>query len=167
MDPEQINVLLIEDNPGDVRLIRELLADRGGPAIVLEAAARLGTGLERLAAGGIDVVLLDLSLPDSSGLDTFLQVRALATKLPVVVLTGLDDEMLAVKAVQEGAQDYLVKGQADGRVLVRSLHYAIERTRRALAEERLRATGLGFLTAPPIQQKLFPATPPPLVGSDI
>ena len=122
-------VLLIEDNPGDARLIWEMLAEVKGSPVDLKYADRLSSGLERLAEGGIDVILLDLSLPDSEGLDTFAQVHARAPQVPIIVLTGLDDESLAVKAVREGAQDYLVKGQVDGRLLVRAIRYAIERHR--------------------------------------
>ena len=137
MDDKQFKVLLIEDNPGDVRLIREMLAEAGGALYDLECADRLQTGLERLAEGGIDVILLDLGLPDSQGLDTLGRVLAesLAAPAVIVVLTGLDDEALAVQAVGAGAQDYLVKGQVEGNLLVRALRYAIERQR---MEESLR-----------------------------
>jgi signal transduction histidine kinase len=130
-----MKILLIEDNPGDTRLIREMLAEVRSGTLVLECADRLSTGLERLAAGGIDVVLLDLSLPDGQGLDTFVRAHAQTPEVPVVVLTGLDDEALAVQAVREGAQDYLVKGHVDGYSLTRAIRYAIERQR---AEEALR-----------------------------
>lgn len=129
MTNETIKVLLMEDNPGDVRLLREMLAQHKEGFFRIECADRLSTGLKRLAAGGIDVLLLDLSLPDSQGLDTFAEVHAQAPEVPVVVLTGLDDERFAVREVHEGAQDYLVKGQVDGPLLVRSLRYAIERQR--------------------------------------
>ena len=129
MDDKSIKVLLIEDNPGDARLVREALADARNTSFELECVDRLSTGLKRLAEGEIDVVLLDLSLPDSSGLDTFAKVHTHASAASIVVLTGLDDETLAVETVQRGAQDYLVKGHIDGNLLVRSLRYAIERKR--------------------------------------
>jgi len=132
---EFIRVLLIEDNPGDARLIREMLAEARGGLFDLECADRLSTGLERLAAGGIDVVLLDLGLPDGQGLDTFVRAHTQAPDVPFVVLTGLDDEALAVQAVEAGAQDYLVKGQVDSTPLGRALHHAIERKR---AEQALK-----------------------------
>ncbi|MFQ5839519.1 MAG: response regulator [Candidatus Methylomirabilales bacterium] len=135
MDDNHIRVLLIEDNLGDARLIREMLAEARGAPFELECADRLSTGLERLAAGGIDVLLLDLLLPDSQGLDTVGRVRALAPEVPIVVFTVLGDETLAVQAIREGAQDYLIKGQMDGHLLVRAMRYAIERKR---AEEALR-----------------------------
>ena len=132
---EITRVLLIEDNPGDARLIREMLAEARGGLFDLECADRFSTGLERLAAGGIDVVLLDLGLPDGQGLDTFVRAHTQAPDVPFVVLTGLDDEALAVQAVEAGAQDYLVKGQVDSNPLARALHHAIERKR---AEQALK-----------------------------
>ena len=127
VDGEKIRILLIEDNPGDARLIREMLAAKESASFDLEHADRLSTGLARLARGGIDVILLDLSLPDSQGLDGLNKICAQAPEAPVVVLSGLSDEAVAVNAVHEGAQDYLVKGSVDSALLVRSLRYAIER----------------------------------------
>ncbi|MBV8270474.1 MAG: response regulator, partial [Planctomycetaceae bacterium] len=107
MTGKMITILLIEDNPGDVRLIREYLAEGTSASLALEHAARLATGLERLAAGGIDVVLLDLSLPDSQGFDTFHQAYARSPHVPIIVLTALDDEAVAVETLNAGGQDYL------------------------------------------------------------
>ena len=135
MSNKAVKVLLIEDNPAYTRLIREILAEAKGSPFKLECADRLATGLACLAQGRIDAVLLDLGLPDSQGLSTLVKVQAEALAVPVVVLTGLDDEALAVEAVQEGAQDYLVKGQVDSNLLKRSIRYAIERKR---AEEKAR-----------------------------
>jgi signal transduction histidine kinase len=144
-------ILLVEDNPADVDLIGEALADgsasgAGLASFALVPARRLTDGLARLTAGDIDVVLLDLSLPDSQGLDTFRRLHAAAPRLPIVVLSGLNDEDLAVRAMREGAQDYLVKGRADGELLTRTIRYAIERGRaeeeraaRAAAEAALQA----------------------------
>jgi len=128
-DNPPARVLLIEDNPGDARLIREFIAESGGRGFEVEWAGRLGAGLERLNTGGIAVVLLDLSLPDSHGIETFLSLHTRFPTVPVVVLSGLADETIAVQAVHEGAQDYLVKGEGDGRLLVRALRYAVERSR--------------------------------------
>ena len=130
-----LKVLLKEDNAGDARLIHEMLLEADGSMFELESVDRLSTGLERLAAGDIDVVLLDLRLPDSSGLDTLLKVHAQVSEVAIVVLTGLDDAKLAIKAVHEGAQDYLPESQLDSELLVRSTRYAIER-KRAEAEIR-------------------------------
>lgn len=124
-----INVLLVEDNPGDARLIQEMLGEQIPIAFTLEHVSRLSDGLERLCAPGIDVILLDLSLPDAHGLDTFHRAASSAPKTPIVVLTGLSDETTALRAMQDGAQDYLVKGQVEPDALARSLRYAIERQR--------------------------------------
>lgn len=142
MDQGPVNVLLVEDNPGDARLLRETLADAGDHSFALDHVGTLKDGLNRLGQGGVDLVLLDLSLPDSNGLDTFVRVHSEAPGIPIVVLTGLADETLAAAALREGAQDYLVKGRLDPGLLVRSMRYAIERTRADEAlrqsEERLR-----------------------------
>jgi PAS domain S-box-containing protein len=138
MSDESITVLLIEDNPGDARLIREFLSEVESHSFLLTCADRLSKGLEFLSRECVDLVLLDLSLPDSQGWDTFVRVHAQAPELPIVVLTGFDDETLAVKAVQEGAQDYLVKVSVDSSLLMRAMRYAIERkkTERALRKAR-------------------------------
>ena len=130
-----LRVLLIEDNPGDARLIRETLKDIKDFRFTLEHLGLLAEGLKRLASEKPDVLLLDLSLPDSAGLDTVARVRQQAPSLPVVVLTGLNDENTGIEAVKIGAQDFLVKGQADGALLGRALRYAVERKR---AEEQVR-----------------------------
>jgi len=124
---ERTSLLLIEDDDGYARLVEEHLEQIRPGQYDLLHVPRLSTGLERLLRGGIDVVLLDLTLPDSRGLDTYVQVRSQAPEIPVVVLTGLDDEELAVQAAREGAQDYLVKGRVRGDSLVRCLQYAVER----------------------------------------
>jgi two-component system cell cycle response regulator len=124
-----LRVLLVEDNPGDARLIEHALADASSRAFDVEHVDRVATGLERLSEGGIDIVLLDLSLPDSAGLQTFAIVRSCAEDVPIVVLTGLDDEDAATAAVQAGAHDYLVKGSFDSDAIARSVSYAVERHR--------------------------------------
>jgi PAS domain S-box-containing protein len=118
-DAPQIKVLLIEENRGDARLI-------------LEHIDRLEPALARLREAPADVVLLDLALPDSQGHGTFAAVSDVAPDVPIIVLTGLGDDGLAVRVVQEGAQDFLVKGQVDGPVLGRAIRYAIERQRARL-----------------------------------
>ena len=127
MDFRPIRILLIEDNPGDARLIQELLKEIKGLRFEVEVADRLAKGLERLNKGNFNVIMVDLTLPDSHGLATFLNIQAQAPSLPSIVLTGIDDEDMALRAVQEGAQDYLVKGQCDSNLLARSIRYAIER----------------------------------------
>jgi PAS domain S-box-containing protein len=129
MANKPINVLLIEDNPGDARLIREMLAEARWGRITLECADRLSAGFEHLAKGGVDCVLLDLTLPDSTELDTFERVHAEAPEIAIVIVSGLSDEMIAIKAVQKGAQDYLVKDHLGSYVLARTICYAVERKR--------------------------------------
>lgn len=134
----QLTVLLIEDSAGDARLLMEYLSDAPGNPFVLEHVQTLADGIERVKRGGVALVLLDLSLPDSFGLETFARAHEAAPEVPIIVMSGRDDEALAIKTVHEGAQDYLVKGQVDSRLLVRSMRYAIERkrTEEALAKER-------------------------------
>lgn len=124
-----VQVLLIEDNPVHARLIEGLLSESKSPSFQLTVAGLLADGLARLAAGNIDLILLDLVLPDSQDLETFIRVRSHAPTVPIVIVTGTDDINLAAKAVEAGAQDYLVKTQLQRGLLVRSLRYAIERTR--------------------------------------
>ncbi len=151
MTERPIRVLLIEDHPGDGRLIQEFLSetkDQDQP-FELELLDRLSAGLDRLQRGGIDIVLLDLSLPDSQGLETFRRARAKAGGVPIVILSGLADDALAMQAVREGAQDYLVKGSVRGHSLVRVIRYTIER-RRAHAglvdhSPRVASRVLGFI----------------------
>ncbi|MFQ5923602.1 MAG: response regulator [Anaerolineales bacterium] len=135
MKKKLIHVLLIEDNSRDARLIRELLKEAENFEFRVEHAARLRDGLRRRDREAFDIVLLDLRLPDSDGLETLVRAQKRAPDMPIVVLTGLDDESFALEAVRKGAQDYLIKGQPDSRMLARSIHYAIERKR---AEEALR-----------------------------
>ncbi len=129
MKDKRLRILLIEDNPADARLIREMLAEVRDAPFDVECAGRLSEGLKRLGSGRIDLVLSDLSLPDARGLDTFVKLFAHAPSVPIIVLTGVEDETLATRAVREGAQDYLVKGQVDSNLLVRGIRYAIERKR--------------------------------------
>jgi signal transduction histidine kinase len=127
MDNETINVLLIEDSLGDARLIREYLSETQTAKFTVVHAERLSNGLELYSENNIDVILLDLGLPDSRGLDTFAKLHAGARDTPIVVLTGLDDEKLGEQAVQAGAQDYLTKAQVTDVLLSRAIRYAIER----------------------------------------
>lgn len=126
-----IRVLLIEDNLEDARLLQEALEGEKGARFELTHVDRLSAGLKCLAQGGLDVVLLDLLLPDSEGLETLVEVRRQGARVPIVVLTASDDELLALQALQRGAQDYLVKGyvQVYRNLLGRSIRYAIERSR--------------------------------------
>jgi diguanylate cyclase (GGDEF)-like protein len=122
-------VLLIEDNPGDARLIREMIAEDPDAPFNVSCADRLRLGLEQLSAGDTELVLLDLSLPDSCGLDTFAKVYAHSPTVPIIVLTGNSDQTIALSAVKSGAQDYLIKGRYDRELLLRAMQYSIERKR--------------------------------------
>jgi signal transduction histidine kinase len=132
---ERYKVLLVEDNAGDARLIQESLAETNGAPFDLEIADRLGHALKRLGDEGIDALLLDLGLPDSKGQETFDRAKAGAPGVPIIILTGLGDEALALKMVQEGAQDYITKLNLDGGTLARVIRYAIARER---AEQQIR-----------------------------
>ncbi len=129
------HILLVEDNPGDARLVREMLAEAGGDSFAVDWVSSLSEALEHLARGGIDLVLLDLGLPDSQGLDTFRRAYEPASHLPFLVLTGYADVTLGSTAVRQGAQDYLPKGEVTGSLLQRAIRYAIERKRTEAALE--------------------------------
>jgi CheY-like chemotaxis protein len=124
-----IRILLIEDNADDVVLVREALRDIGGSQFALETCTRLAEGTQRLSSETFDVVLLDLALPDSFGIATFMDVRASADELPVVILSGDANDAVALQALELGAQDYLVKGVMHAELLGRTLRYAITRQR--------------------------------------
>jgi len=167
MNRPRVRILLVEDDQEDVWVLRGLLTDRWEAPFELIHAETLAVALQHCATGRIDLVLLDLSLPDSRGLETFLIMYAEAPDVPIVVLTGNTNETLGVRAVQAGAEDYLVKGQLDDDLLVRSIRYALERRRRHRAEHQLRDTSEEFRSAQQIQKRLFPSTPPELDGFDI
>ncbi len=137
MQDELTRILLIEGNPADARLIGEMLAEAKDSALSVEWVDRLSAGLERLSTNGVDVVLLDLGLPDGNGLDTVAKAHEQAPHVPIVVFTGLDDEAVAVEAVHARAQDYLIKGQIERNPLARAVRHAIKRKR---AEETLKRT---------------------------
>ena len=120
-------LLLVEDNPGDARLLREMFNEEGLYDTEFTHVLNMKEAEERLAKHQFDIVLLDLGLPDEQGLGALRRARAAAPRVPLVVLTGLDDHTMAAQALQEGAQDYLIKGQIDTRGLLRALRYAIER----------------------------------------
>ena len=127
MYPEKITILIIEDNPGDVRLIKEVLAETNGGAFDLKYADRLSDGLKKISENTVDIVLLDLSLPDSAGLETITGFSEKNKDIPLIILTGTAELDVAKRALGIGAQDYLVKGQFDSATLSRSIRYAIER----------------------------------------
>lgn len=133
MSTHPCNILLIDDNPGDVELASIMLAGCKAAAFNLESRERLASGLDRLKQGGIDALLLDLGLPDSQGLRTFERVHDAVPALPVVVMSGLDDEQVAMRAVESGAQDYLIKGRLDTQSLSHAILFAMERQKRHAA----------------------------------
>jgi two-component system cell cycle response regulator len=130
-----IKILLVEDNPGDIRMIREMLLDIEGTGFETESVNTLAEGLKRLSEVEFDALLLDLGLPDSNGMGTLTKVISQYPELPVIVLTGLADAQAGVRAVHQGAQDYLTKGEISSNLLNRSIRYAIER-KRLLTEMR-------------------------------
>jgi signal transduction histidine kinase len=144
MSSAAIEVLLVEDNLGDARLMSEALKEAPAGQFQLTHVRRLSEALEYLWEKTCSVVLLDLGLPDSHGIDALVLVRAQAPGVPIVVLTGFQDEAVGDQALKEGAQDYLVKGQADGKQVARSLRYAIARK---VAEKAVIRLGVAFAKA--------------------
>jgi two-component system cell cycle response regulator len=157
-----LSVLVVEDNPAYARLVQETLKDSTLDEIEVEVAPMLAEALDRLGRGGIDVVLLDLGLPDARGSEGFLRLCEDHPEVPVVVLTGFDDEEMAMEVVRQGAQDYLVKGRSENDSLGRALRYAVERHRMQAQLRQLaiidELTGLhnrrGFATLAEHQLKL-------------
>ncbi|MBN2465196.1 sigma-54-dependent Fis family transcriptional regulator [candidate division WOR-3 bacterium] len=158
MPEESIRLLLVEDNPGDADLVREMLDAASAPRFDLSHASRLSDGLTLLAGGGHDVVLLDLGLPDSAGLETFYRLHSSAPWIPVVVLTGSTDWETGVQAVAAGAQDFLVKGTVDGNTLARRIRYALERKRaeRTTADVRERGREMAELVISATRERTLP-----------
>jgi len=135
-------VLLVEDNCGDARLFREMLKEQRTLNIELTNATYMSEAENHLGEHSVDVILLDLGLPDVHGLEAVRRAHIAAPRVPLVVLTGLDDESLATQALQEGAQDYLIKGQIETQGLLRAIRYAIDRgiadTQKAQLQAKLR-----------------------------
>jgi diguanylate cyclase (GGDEF)-like protein len=129
MKNKPIHILLIEDNPEDARLMEEILTGAGAGSYTLHHVERVKSALQCLDEQDFDVVLLDLSLQDGRGLDTVKRICTACQQIPVIVLTGLEDDALAVSAIQAGAQDYLVRGHVEGHEITRAIRYAIERKR--------------------------------------
>jgi diguanylate cyclase (GGDEF)-like protein len=147
-------LLLVEDMPGDSRLLRKMFNEEGSPSTEMTHVNCMSAAEAHLAAHAADIILLDLGLPDAQGLEAIRRAHAAAPGVPVVVLTGLDDESLAVQALQQGAQDYLIKGQIETRGLLRSLRYAIERKTMesaalAMARQMAHSAEHDFLTGLP------------------
>jgi diguanylate cyclase (GGDEF)-like protein len=144
MNGKTKKVLLVEDNPAEVRWFRELLADNSNDGFEMEAVGRISEALVNIRGNNYAVILLDLGLPDGQGLDTVREVHAAAPHIPIVVMTGLEDEAIGLKAVQVGAQDYLNKSDIEGPTMMRAILYAIERHR--LQVELLSLALTDFLT---------------------
>lgn len=169
------NLLLIEDSAADAALLRAAIASTPYGPFALKWVTRLSGGLRELAAGGYDLVLLDPGLPDSQGLETLAAVRGAAPQTPIVLLTGYDDQDFAVQSLKEGAQDYLVKGEALGDQVPRAIRYAIERQRASemLAETEMRlqmaveASGIGIIEQDwPSQRMIWSKEMEKIVGVD-
>jgi PleD family two-component response regulator len=132
MKDTTLRVLLVEDNAGDARLLREMFRTEKADSFQLTHVIRMSDAETDLAKGEVDIVLLDMGLPDAHGIETVRRAHAAAPNVPMIVLTGLEDEDLAAEAMTEGAQDYLIKGQIENRALPRALRHAIERHRMRL-----------------------------------
>ena len=139
-NPQEIRLLLVEDNPGDACVVEATLRNLSNPGYRVVRAEKLGEALMLARSDEFDIVLLDLSLPDSQGVEGVQEFARTTTGLPIVVLTGLEDDEVAVQALNHGAQDYLVKGEDNARVLRRAIRYAIERKRSDEHVERLANT---------------------------
>src|ERR1700688_1566715 len=144
MKEKALHVLLVEDNAGDARLLREMFSTEKAGSFELTHLLRMSEAVIHLGKGGVDIILLDMGLPYGHGLDTVRQAHAVAPNVPLIVLTGLDDEALAAEAMKEGAQDYLIKGQIENRALPRALRHAIERHRMQTETDLIRAQQLQF-----------------------
>jgi signal transduction histidine kinase len=144
MNEDALHVLLVEDNVEDADLLRAMFRKGRADNFVLTHLLSMTEAVHRLAEGGVDLILLDLGLPDGSGIDTVRRARAAAPDVPVIVLTGLDDEQLAAEAMKAGAQDYLIKGQIENRALPRAMRYAIERHEMQVETDLIRRQQLQF-----------------------
>ncbi len=138
MSKKALQVLLVEDNAGDARLLREMFSKETPGSFELSHLTHMQDAEARLASGGVDIVLLDMGLPDGHGLETLRRARAAAPDVVMIVMTGLEDEALAAEAMKEGAQDYLIKGQIENRALPRALRHAIERQRMQMETDLMR-----------------------------
>jgi DNA-binding NtrC family response regulator len=159
-----LRLLIVDDDTMDVSLLHDQLGlVRRSPPFRVESVGRLADALKRVKGDDVDVVLLDLGLPDAAGLQAVDQLCTHAPHLPVVVLTGLQDEETGLQAVQRGAQDFLVKGRVDGQVIDRSLRFALERKRAERALARLASVMAGLCYE--CGRKLAAPLPPQSVGN--
>jgi len=144
MKEKALQILLVEDNAGDADLLRRMFSKEKPDSYALTHLVRLEEAEAHLAKGGVDIILLDMGLPDGHGIETVRRARVAAPGVPVIVLTGLDDETLAAAAMKEGAQDYLIKGQIENRALPRALRHAIERHRMQTETDLIKTNQLQF-----------------------
>jgi signal transduction histidine kinase len=144
MKEEALQVLVVEDNAGDVRLVREMFSGEKPGSFELTHLLRMSEAEIHLAKGGVDITLLDMGLPDGHGLETVRRAHAAAPDVPLIILTGLDDEALAAEAMTQGAQDYMIKGQIESRALPRALRHAIERHRMQTETDLIRTHQMQF-----------------------
>lgn len=129
MDAEILKILLVEDNPGDARLVVEALKDSGEKHYEMSHVERFQDAVNKLNEEKFNLILLDLTLPDSQGVNTFSRMHTLFPKIPIVVLTGFDDETMAFDALQEGIEIYLIKDKVDSKLLMQALDYAIKKNK--------------------------------------
>src|ERR1700685_1143934 len=144
MRKRALQVLLVEDNAGDTRLLREMFSKEPSGSFELSHLTHMREAEARLKAGGVDITLLDMGLPDGHGLETVRRARAAAPNIPLIILTGLDDEALAAEAMTQGAQDYMIKGQIESRALPRALRHAIDRHRMQTETDLIRTHQMEF-----------------------
>jgi signal transduction histidine kinase len=144
MTEKTLQVLVVEDNAGDVRLLREMFSGERAGSFEITHLLRMSEAENHLAKGGVDITLLDMGLPDGHGLDTVRRAHAAAPDIPLIILTGLDDEALAAEAMTQGAQDYMIKGQIESRALPRALRHAIERHRLQSETDLIRTNQMQF-----------------------
>jgi signal transduction histidine kinase len=144
MKKKPLQVLVVEDNAGDVRLLREMFSGEKVGSFEITHLLRMSEAEAHLAKGGVDITLLDMGLPDGHGLETVRRARAAAPNIPLIILTGLDDEALAAEAMTQGAQDYMIKGQIESRALPRALRHAIDRHRMQTETDLIRTHQMEF-----------------------
>ncbi len=149
MKQQKIEILLVEDNPGDAYLLQDQLQQTDTIQFNLIHVNCLEKAIATLDKTSFNIILLDLILPDSRGLETFLQIQATNPHIPIILLTGMDDKELATKAVRQGAQDYLIKGQTSGELIVRSIRYAIQRkqNQEQLEQHILELEGFSYMVS--------------------
>ena len=167
MQPEQFDLLLVEDSSADAGLIQANLRIGLGSNVVVRRVERLSEAFNAIADHLFSAVLLDLNLPDSSGVDTFHQFSAQSNGVPVIILSGMEDSNTAIEAVGAGAEDYVQKGDFDAQVLARSVRFAIERSNRISAERKLDTFRMEMVAAQKLQDSLYPDECPCIDGFDI